>query len=269
MTLYGVGNSIGVNSTFMSGKNRVLSKEFNVPIDEINSGSKSNDPLISFSNLETGENVEIHRSDIYSEDTPIYILKGKTAEGEEFERKIHAWIINLRNCSYAELMVLNQEIGNTSAADKQRSDMLFEKTGVESYLDKADYSAVGKEVIDELRESENWDGYLSMNIWQQSINDYASVPVHFDRGIMGRNGISSTCSFAKVRSIEDIQKEWEESLNVGGNNKTSLREVLRNTYPNAENMLYGVVGSSKVMTFDEYVKDTEEMLRELFERTNK
>ena len=84
-------------------------------------------------------------------------------------------------------MMLNQETGNTSLGDKQRADILFEKTGVKNYLDKADYSAAIKEVMEEYKSSGNWDDYLSMDKWQQSLNDYTSVLVYFDRSIMGQN----------------------------------------------------------------------------------
>lgn len=80
-------------------------------------------------------------------------------------------------------MVLNQETGNTSAADKQRADILFEQTGVAHYLDKADYSTAMKDILDEYNKSGSWDSYLSMDNWQQSIKDYTSVPVYFNRDI--------------------------------------------------------------------------------------
>ena len=69
-------------------------------------------------------------------------------------------------------MVLNQETGNTSAADKQRADILFEQTGVAHYLDKADYSTAMKDILDKYNKSGSWDSYLSMDNWQQSIKDY-------------------------------------------------------------------------------------------------
>lgn len=225
-----------------------------------------NELLRSFSNPQTGESVEIHRSDIYSDDTPIYILKGKTAEGEEFERRHHAWIIDPRNCSYAELMMLNQETGNTSLGDKQKADILFEKTGAKNYLDKADYSTAIKDVMEEYKSSGNWDAYLAMDKWQQSLNDYTSVPVYFDRSIMGqntmeRNGVKGSCSFATVRTAEEIQKEIDDRVKAAEKNGPTLREALANAFPNAVNTLYSFVGSSVVMTFDEYVKAMEEMLR--------
>ena len=272
MAIGGVGSSCTItgNMTINSSR-RVLDKKFNFALEDVNSGSKVNEQLVSFSNPETGESVEIHRSDVYSDDNPLYILKGKTAEGEEFERKLHAWIIDPRNCSYAELMVLNQETGNTSAADKQRADILFEQTGVAHYLDKADYSTAMKDILDGYNKSGSWDSYLSMDNWQQSIKDYTSVPVYFNRDIMQRvtteqNGVSTvSCSFATVRSIEDIQKEWDERIKEGEKIKTSIREVLKQNYPNAENMTWGIVGSPVEMTFDEFVKYMEEENRKWVE----
>ena len=85
MAIGGVGSSCTItgNMTINSSR-RVLDKKFNFALEDVNSGSKVNEPLVSFSNPETGESVEIHRSDVYSDDNPLYILKGKTAEGEEF-----------------------------------------------------------------------------------------------------------------------------------------------------------------------------------------
>ena len=260
MTISGIESSFDVNNTQRTYGNRVLSKNFNIPIEEINSGSKVNAPLQAVSNPETGESIEIYQSDVYSEDSPIYIVKGKTAEGEEFERKLNAWIIDTRNCSLAEIMVLNAEVGNTSNADKQRAEIVFKQTGAENYLDKADYSTAMKEVLDDYSKAGNWDSYLSMDKWQQDIKDYTSVQVNFDRGIMQRNGISTdSCGFATVRSIEDIQKEWNDRIiEAAKNNKTSMRDVLKQNHPNAENMKWGFVGSDVEMTFDEFVKYMED-----------
>lgn len=260
MTISGIESSFDVNNTQRTYGNRVLSKNFNIPIEEINSGSKVNAPLQAVSNPETGESIEIYQSDVYSEDSPIYIVKGKTAEGEEFERKLNAWIIDTRNCSLVEIMVLNAEVGNTSNADKQRAEIVFKQTGAENYLDKADYSTAMKEVLDDYSKAGNWDSYLSMDKWQQDIKDYTSVQVNFDRGIMQRNGISTdSCSFATLRSIEDIQKEWNDRIiEAAKNNKTSMRDVLKQNYPNAENMKWGIAGSDIEMNFDEFVEYLEE-----------
>ena len=41
--------------------------------------------------------------------------------------------------------------------------------------------------MEEYKSSGNWDAYLAMDKWQQSLNDYTSVPVYFDPSIMGQN----------------------------------------------------------------------------------
>lgn len=120
--------------------------------------------------------------------------------------------------------------------------------------------------MEEYKSSGNWDAYLAMDKWQQSLNDYTSVPVYFDRSIMGqntmeRNGVKGSCSFATVRTAEEIQKEIDDRVKAAEKNGPTLREALANAFPNAVNTLYSFVGSSVVMTFDEYVKAMEEMLR--------
>lgn len=140
-----------------------------------------------------------------------------------------------------------------------------EKLDVSNYLDKADYSAAMKDVLDEYSNSGNWDSYISMDKWQQSIKDYTSVPVYFDRDIIQRvttqqNGISTvSCSFATVRTAEDIQKEIDDKIKEAAkNNKTSIRDILKKNYPNAEKMKWGIVGSNIEMTFDEFVRYCED-----------
>ena len=118
MGIGAIGNGIGTNDIIRTNSRRVLGEKFNYSLETVNSGSKVNEPLMSFSNPKTGESIEIHRSDVYAEDNPLYVLKGRTAEGDSFERTVHAWIIDPRNCDYSEMMVLNLETGNTSPADK-------------------------------------------------------------------------------------------------------------------------------------------------------
>ena len=279
MTINNIENNSVINPSYSTGK-RVIGEKFNYSLEEVNTGSKVDEPLMAFSNSKTGESIEIHRSDVYSEDNPLYILKGKTAEGESFERTVHAWIIDPRNCDYSEMMVLNLETGNTSTMDKARVDALYnhlaengeETSEITKYLDKADYSAAMNDVIEEYKNAGNWDSYLSMDKWQQSIKDYTSVPVYFNRDIMNnsstieRNGVKGACSFATVRTAEEIMKEIDDRVKAAEKNGPTLREALANHCPNAENMLYGMVGSSVVMTFDECVKYLEEQFKIMDEK---
>lgn len=56
-----------------------------------------------------------------------------------------------------------------------------------------------------------------------------------------------------------------KELKKGEKIKTSIREVLKQNYPNAENMTWGIVGSPVEMTFDEFVKYMEEENRKWVE----
>ena len=282
MTVSGVGIGSINDQMAVNNNRRVLGSKFNFALEDVNSGSKVNEPLMAFSNPETGESIEIHRSDVYAEDNPLYVLKGKNADGEDFERTVHAWIVDPRNCDYSEMMVLNLETGNTSTMDKARVDALYnhlvenakkdEELDVSNYLDKADYSSAMNDVLEEYKNLGNWDSYLSMDKWQQSVKDYTSVPVYFNRDIMNnsstieRNGVKGACSFASVRTAEEIMKEIDDRVKAAEKNGPTLREALANHCPNAENMFYGMVGSSVVMTFDECVKYLEEQFKIMDEK---
>ena len=73
--------------------------------------------------------------------------------------------------------------------------------------------------------------------------------------------MKSSCSFATVKTAEEIQKEIDDRIKAAEKNGPTLREALANAFPNAVNTLYSFVGASVVMTFDEYVKAMEEIFR--------
>ena len=60
MTVGGDGAGWSINDQIAASNNRrVLGSKFNYALNDVNSGSKVNEPLISFSNPKTGENIEI------------------------------------------------------------------------------------------------------------------------------------------------------------------------------------------------------------------
>lgn len=48
----------------------------------------------------TGESVNICRAENYSEEHPIYLIKGLDAEGNAYEQEVDASKINPNHCSY-------------------------------------------------------------------------------------------------------------------------------------------------------------------------
>lgn len=97
------------------------------------------DALMSYASPQTGESVNIYRAENYSEEHPIYLIKGLDAEGNAYEQKVDASKINPNHCSYNEMMVLNVETDHTSPGDKLHSIAVREKSGTGSYFEVTDY----------------------------------------------------------------------------------------------------------------------------------
>lgn len=130
------------------------------------------DALMSYASPQTGESVSIYKTDYYSKDNPFYVVKGLDANGNEFEEMVDARKIDPKNCSFNELMVLNVETGHTSPSDYLRSVAVRAKADADSYFEKADYIAYAQEVMNDYKTLGNWDSYLAMNKWIQSLLEY-------------------------------------------------------------------------------------------------
>ena len=131
------------------------------------------DALMSYASPQTGESVSIYKADCYSKDNPIYVVKGVNANGNEFEKMVDASKIDPKNCSFNELMVLNVETGHTSPKDYLRAAALRANADADSYYEKADYISYAQEVMEDYKTLGNWDSYLAMDKWVQSLLDYA------------------------------------------------------------------------------------------------
>ena len=131
------------------------------------------DALMSHASPQTGESVNIYKAVDYSEDNPQYVIKGLDADNNEFEEMVDASKINPNNCSFNELMVLNVETGHTSPSDYLRAVAVRANANADSYFEKSDYIAYAQEVMEDYKTLGNWDSYLSMDKWIQSLLDYA------------------------------------------------------------------------------------------------
>lgn len=132
------------------------------------------DALMSYASPQTGESVNIYHAENYSQDNPIYIVKGLDAQGNEYEHEIDASKINPNNCGYNELMVLNLETGHTSPSDYLHAVATRDKSGTSSYFETANYINYAKEAMEDMKTLGNWSSYLSYDKWIQSIISYAS-----------------------------------------------------------------------------------------------
>ena len=130
------------------------------------------DALMSYASPQTGEAVNIYRSDSYTEDHPIYMIKGLDADGNAYEQEVDASKINPNRCSYNELMVLNVETGHTSPSDYLHVVAVQDKAGTDSFSESTNYIAYMEAVMKDMKMLGQWDTYLSYDKWIQDILKY-------------------------------------------------------------------------------------------------
>lgn len=75
-------------------------------------------------------------------------------------------------------------------------------------------------------------------------------------------GANSNVSFATPITKEELFQQWDEQVKANQDKKMTISEML-SARPFAKELMYSMVGSSKVYTFDEYVKEMEKMIQEL------
>ena len=130
------------------------------------------DALMSYASPQTGESVNIYRSDSYTEDNPIYIIKGLDADGNAYEQEVDASKINPNRCSYNELMVLNVETGHTLPSNYLHAVAVRDKAGTDSFSEATNYIAYMEAVMKDMKMLGQWDTYLSYDKWIQDILKY-------------------------------------------------------------------------------------------------
>lgn len=135
------------------------------------------DALMSYASPQTGESVNIYRSDRYTKENPIYLLKGLDAAGQEFSYEVDASDIDPNHCSYNEMMVLNVETGSNTPENYLHAVMMRDKAGVSSYFEQADYLSAGKSVLSDFRTLGAWDSYLSFDKWLQNLLAYTGKKI--------------------------------------------------------------------------------------------
>ena len=126
------------------------------------------DALFSIYDAKTGESANVYRADDYSEENPLYLVKGTDKNGNEYEQTVDVSKVNPNSCSYTEMLALNAHIGNKSDSNFLSMAIMKDKAGTASYQDKADYLSAAYALMDNMRTLGSWDGYLRYGKW---IND--------------------------------------------------------------------------------------------------
>ena len=172
MSVNGIGTA-GYPAWYGTGKAESSVKgDFGASVKEA-SGAKNvvhfaPDALFSIYDAKTGESANVYRADDYSEDNPVYLVKGMDKNGNEYEQTVDVSKVNPNSCSYTEMLALNAHTGNRSDSNFLSMAIMKDKAGTASYHEKADYLSAASALMDDMKTLGNWDGYLRYSKW---IND--------------------------------------------------------------------------------------------------
>ena len=131
------------------------------------------DALFSIYDAKTGESANVYKADDYSEDNPVYLVKGMDKNGNEYEQTVDVSKVNPNSCSYTEMLALNAHTGNKSDSNFLSMAIMKDKAGTASYQDKADYLQAAYALMDDMKALGNWDGYLRYGKWINDILAYS------------------------------------------------------------------------------------------------
>ncbi len=150
--------------------------DFRANVKEVSSATNvvhiDPDALFSIHHVKTGESANVYRADDYSEDNPVYLVKGVDKNGNEYEKTVDVSKVNPNSCSYTEILALNEHTGNKSDSNFLTMSILKDKANGSSYHEKADYMSMAYELLKDMKTLGNWDGYLRYDKW---INDILSI----------------------------------------------------------------------------------------------
>lgn len=85
------------------------------------------DAVFSIHHVKTGESPNVYRVDDFSEDKPVYLVKGIDKNGNEYEQTVDVSKVNPNSCSYMEMLALNAPTGNKSDSNFMTMSILKDK----------------------------------------------------------------------------------------------------------------------------------------------
>lgn len=130
------------------------------------------DALFSIYDAKTGESANVYRANDYSEENPLYIVKGMDKNGNEYEQTVDVSKVNPNGCSYTELLASNAHTGNKSDSNFLSMAIMKDKAGTASYHEKTDYLSAAYALMDDMKTLGNWDGYMRYGKWINCILDF-------------------------------------------------------------------------------------------------
>lgn len=130
------------------------------------------DALFSMASFVTGESVNVYKADGFSEENPVYLVKGIDSKGNEYEQTINVSDVNPNSCTFLELSVLNAHVGAKGTDSFMQMAIAHSRAGNNSFFDRENYNKAVQENLKDYRTMKAWDSYLRCNNWWQGIMDY-------------------------------------------------------------------------------------------------
>lgn len=128
--------------------------------------------LISTCHAQTGESANVYRAKDYSEENPLYLVKGTDKNGNPYEKTVDVRTVNPSNCSYLELLALSAHTGHN---DFMTTAVLHDHVKTSSYQEPADYLTAAYGRMDDLKLLKQWDSYLQYKGWITDILSFLQI----------------------------------------------------------------------------------------------
>lgn len=213
------------------------------------------DALFSICHAATGESANVYRAAGYTEDNPLYLVKGIDENGREYEQTIDVSSVDPNHCSYRELLALNAHTGNKSDSNFLTMAVLKDKAKNTSYEAKADYLSMAYDLMKDMQTAGCWDSYMRYDKW---ISDILSVSQNkmttwykgspLERGAAAK-GISGVDAYRKhleskygrvtIKDVPKDQKALEKTgKSMGGNDVVIAPNILQEMAADPEKAAY-------------------------------
>jgi len=186
------------------------------------------DAMFSICHARTGESANVYRADGYSEDNPVYLVKGIDQNGNPYEQTVDVSKVDPNHCSYTEMLALQVHIGNRSDKDFLTMSILKDKADHVSYYEKADYLSMAYGLMEDMKTLGNWDGYLRYGKW---INDISREKEKQAAGEQGekRREDNEEKSETEILMKADGSKVMMTTIRIGGTEAVMSVEIARPT----------------------------------------
>jgi len=116
-------------------------------------------------------NASVYKSENFSADNPVMLVKGTNVDGKSFEIEININDVSPKNASFVEMLALQ----GYYTADGQHLDLLQGFTspmGISDAFSKFDFLSSTQELMEIQRINANWDGYMQLKLVVDSLLNF-------------------------------------------------------------------------------------------------